>query len=43
MKVNRVEGRKIYPKDGTAQLQLAVGTEIFRNADTHFTKLLEPK
>ncbi len=40
VRVNRVEGRKIYPKDGTAQLQLAVGTEIFRNADTHFTKLL---
>jgi putative protease len=40
VKVNRVEGRKIYPKDGAAQLQLSIGTEIFRNADTHFTKLL---
>ncbi len=40
VRVNRVEGQKIYPKDGTAQLSLAVGTEIFRNADTHFNKLL---
>ncbi|WP_319585732.1 U32 family peptidase [uncultured Desulfobulbus sp.] len=40
VRVNRVEGQKIYPKDGTAQLLLAVGTEIFRNADTHFSKLL---
>jgi len=41
LRVNRVEGRKIYPKDGTEALQLAVGMEIFRNADTHFNKLLE--
>jgi len=41
VKVNRVEGRKIYPKDGTARLQLSAGTEIFRNADTHFNKLLD--
>jgi len=41
IRVNRVEGRKIYPKDGTASLQLAVGMEIFRNADTQFNKLLE--
>lgn len=39
-KVNRVEGGKIYPKDGTAPLQLSPGTEMFRNADTHFNKLL---
>lgn len=41
VKVNRVEGRAIYPKDGTAQLHLSVGTEIFRNSDTRFNKLLE--
>jgi len=41
VKVNRVEGRKIYPKDGTAQLHLPVGSEIFRNSDTSFNKLLE--
>jgi putative protease len=40
VRVNRVDGRKIYPKDGTAQLALSVGTEVFRNADTHFNKLL---
>lgn len=41
VKANRVEGRTIYPKGGTAPLQLSIGTEIFRNADTHFNKLLE--
>jgi putative protease len=41
VKVNRVEGRDIYPKDGSAQLNLSVGTEIFRNADIYFNKLLE--
>jgi 23S rRNA 5-hydroxycytidine C2501 synthase len=41
VRVNRVAGRKIYPKDGAAQLHLSVGTEIFRNADTQFNKLLE--
>ncbi len=41
VKVNRVDGRDIYPKDGTAPLNLSAGTEIFRNADTHFNKLLE--
>ena len=41
VRVNRVEERKIYPKDGTAPLHLSVGTEIFRNADTQFNKLLE--
>lgn len=39
--VNRVEGRKIYPKDGAAQLHLSVGTEIFRNSDILFNKRLE--
>ena len=41
VKVNRVEGRDIFPKDGTAPLNLSVGMEIFRNADAHFNKLLE--
>lgn len=27
--VNRVAGRKIYPKDGVAQLHLPVGTEKY--------------
>ena len=40
MKVNRVEGRKIYPKDGAAQLHLFVGAVVFRNSDTHFDKIL---
>jgi putative protease len=37
IKVNRVEGDKIYPKD---LLNLARGVTIYRNADTAFTKLL---
>jgi len=40
MRVNRVAGRKIYPKDGVAQLHLPVGTEIFRNLDSNFNKIL---
>lgn len=40
LKVNRVEGQTIYPKDGMAPLRLSKGTEVFRNADSHFTKLL---
>lgn len=40
MRVNRVAGRKIYPKDGVAQLHLPVGTEIFRNLDFNFNKIL---
>jgi len=41
MRVNRVEGREIYPKDGVAQLGLTVGTEIFRNSDTRFNRMLD--
>ncbi|MCL2789163.1 MAG: U32 family peptidase [Desulfobulbus sp.] len=40
IKVNRAEGNIIYPKDGAARLRLPVGTEIFRNRDTEFDKLL---
>lgn len=40
MRVNRVADRKIYPKDGVAQLHLPVGTEIFRNLDSNFNKIL---
>ena len=41
MRVNRVEGQKIFPKDGTAQLHLPVNAEIFRNSDASFNKILE--
>jgi 23S rRNA 5-hydroxycytidine C2501 synthase len=41
LRVNRVEGRNIYPKDGMAQLHLTAGSELFRNADIHFAKLLQ--
>jgi Collagenase and related proteases len=40
IKVNRAEGRTVYPKDGVARLHLPVGTEIFRNHDAAFNKLL---
>jgi putative protease len=40
MRVNRVAGRKIYPKDGVVQLHLSIGTEIFRNLDSNFNKIL---
>jgi 23S rRNA 5-hydroxycytidine C2501 synthase len=38
IKVNRVEGDKIYPKDVVSLLS---GMTIYRNADTAFTKLLK--
>ena len=41
MRVNRVEGHKIFPKDGAAQLHVPIGAEIFRNADIVFNKTLE--
>jgi len=41
IQVNRAEGRTVYPRDGVARLRLAVGTEIFRNRDVEFNKLLE--
>ena len=37
IKVNRVEDCMIYPRD---QISLPVGTLVYRNADTAFTKLL---
>ncbi|GAB6192096.1 DUF3656 domain-containing U32 family peptidase [Desulfocastanea catecholica] len=37
IKVNRVEGDKIYPKD---PVNPPCGTMVYRNADTFFTKLL---
>ena len=40
VRVNRVEGRNIFPKEGTAQLHLSAGAEIFRNYDSHFNRLL---
>ncbi len=40
LRVNRVEGRNIFPKEGTAPLRLYLGAEIFRNADVLFNKIL---
>lgn len=40
IKVNRVAGRTVYPRDGAARLHLAVGTEIFRNDDAEFNRIL---
>jgi len=40
VRVNRVEGRKIYPQDGAARLRLPLGAEMFRNADARFNKIL---
>lgn len=37
LKANRVEGRKIYPKDCAA---LPMGVMVYRNSDTAFNKLL---
>ena len=41
LRVNRVEGRRIYPKDGPGRLGLQVGMELFRNSDPVFNGLLE--
>lgn len=40
IRVNRAEGGTIYPKDGASRLRLSVGTEIFRNRDAAFDRLL---
>ncbi len=37
IKVNRVEGGKIYPRD---PVDLPIGTTVYRNSDTAFNKLL---
>jgi putative protease len=37
LKVNRVEGGKIYPKD---PINLPIGVTVYRNSDTAFNKLL---
>lgn len=41
LRVNRVEGSRVFPKDGLARLRLSVGTEIYRNSDTAFNAQLE--
>lgn len=41
VRVNRVEGRTIFPKDSVARLRLSPGTEIFRNFDIQFNRMLE--
>lgn len=41
LRVNRVDGQRIFPKDGLARLGLAVGTELYRNSDAAFNAQLE--
>lgn len=41
LRVNRVEGSRIFPKDGLSRLGLSVGTELYRNSDTAFNALLQ--
>ncbi len=41
LRVNRVEGSLIFPKDGLAQLGLLVGTELYRNSDAAFNAQLD--
>ncbi|MCP3891402.1 MAG: U32 family peptidase [Desulfobulbaceae bacterium] len=40
IRVNRVEDGRLYPKGGCEQLYLIPGTEIYRNSDMQFNKLL---
>lgn len=39
-RVNRVKGTELFLKDPPAKVALSAGTEIFRNVDTQFNKLL---
>ena len=41
LRVNRVEGQRVFPKDGLAKLGLRQGVELYRNSDTAFTAQLE--
>ncbi|BHH85277.1 peptidase U32 family protein [Desulforhopalus sp. 52FAK] len=41
LRVNRVDGTHLFPKDDVQRLGLRVGMEMFRNADTAFAKLLD--
>lgn len=41
LRVNRVEGQTIYPKDGVGQLGLSAGMVIYRNLDVAFNKRLD--
>ena len=41
LRVNRVEGNRIFPKDRVATLGLGVGSELYRNSDLAFQAQLE--
>jgi putative protease len=41
MRVNRVDGHTVFPKDGVAGLHLFRGADIFRNFDAAFNRALE--
>lgn len=41
LRVNRVEGMRVFPKDRLDRLGLAVGMELYRNSDTAFMAMLE--
>ncbi len=41
LRVNRVEGTRIFPKDRLDRLGLTVGMELYRNSDTAFMAMLE--
>jgi 23S rRNA 5-hydroxycytidine C2501 synthase len=41
LRVNRVEGRTVYPKDGVAHLGLSAGMVFYRNLDVDFNKHLD--
>jgi len=41
LRVNRVEGRTVFPRDGAALARMPVGATVFRNLDIAFNKLLE--
>nr|WP_321465669.1 U32 family peptidase [uncultured Desulfobulbus sp.] len=41
LRVNRVEGNRVFPKDGSAKLGLRKGVELYRNSDPLFNGQLE--
>ncbi|MDD2466368.1 MAG: U32 family peptidase [Desulfobulbus sp.] len=41
LRVNRVEGHRVFPKDALSKIGLSVGTELYRNSDPAFNGLLE--
>ena len=40
IRINKVVGKLLYPKDGVTKLSLPIGTNMYRNADTAFAKTL---